>query len=223
MKKYEITDEKMKIDNVIVHRIRALRDFAGVKQGDLGGFIESENNLTHNGNAWVMNEARVFGRARVWGNAQVLDHAVVCDCALIANDAVVSGNAHVSGEARVSGRARVSGGARVSNTAWAMGDTHVFGDAWVIGNARIADHAQVSGDTVICGDAQVVGDSRTTGGRIGFGCLNECSYKGREYEDTVRSKNWVDRTGLANDQFEGCSNSWIETSHLAPSGTMQKR
>ena len=40
MKKYELTDEAIKIEGRILYRIKALVDFAGVKAGDLGGFVE---------------------------------------------------------------------------------------------------------------------------------------------------------------------------------------
>lgn len=40
MKKYELTDETILIGSQILHRIRALRDFADVKAGDIGGYIE---------------------------------------------------------------------------------------------------------------------------------------------------------------------------------------
>ena len=45
MKKYELTDETIVIGGQILHRIRALRDFAEVKAGDIGGYIENENNI----------------------------------------------------------------------------------------------------------------------------------------------------------------------------------
>jgi hypothetical protein len=50
-------------------RIRALRDFGDVRAGDIGGYIESELNLSHDGNAWVFGNARVSGDAWVSGNA----------------------------------------------------------------------------------------------------------------------------------------------------------
>src|SRR5690606_32655391 len=62
----------------------ALRDFGDVRAGDIGGYIERETNLSHDGNAWVRDNAqvygnaRVFGDARVYGDARVHDHAWVC-------------------------------------------------------------------------------------------------------------------------------------------------
>ncbi|WP_375607463.1 MULTISPECIES: hypothetical protein [unclassified Bartonella] len=64
-KKYELTDEKAEFKGVTLHRIRALRDFGKVKKGDLGGFIEKEKNLGHDGNCWVYDDAKVLERATI--------------------------------------------------------------------------------------------------------------------------------------------------------------
>lgn len=83
-KKYELTDETRKWYGHTLHRIRALADFGDVEAGDLGGWIEKEENLSHDGNAWVYGNARVYdnacvyddawiyGNARVYGNAEIL-------------------------------------------------------------------------------------------------------------------------------------------------------
>jgi hypothetical protein len=54
-----------------MYRIRALKDFSDVKAGDLGGFVESESNLSHNGDCWVYGNAKVYGNGEVFGNAKV--------------------------------------------------------------------------------------------------------------------------------------------------------
>jgi hypothetical protein len=83
-------------------RIRAVRDFGGVKRGDLGGYIESEANLLHEGDCWVADAAQVYGpgavvrdNARVRGCAWVMgcveDDAVVDDLSIVAEGATVGG------------------------------------------------------------------------------------------------------------------------------------
>ena len=71
MKKYELTAEK-KINWLgrELFQIRALISFETitgeeVKAGDLGGYVESENNLSHEEKAWLS------GNAEVWGNAKL--------------------------------------------------------------------------------------------------------------------------------------------------------
>ena len=64
MKKFELTAEF--VTNVFgkkLFRIKALVAFGDVEKGELGGFIEKEDNLSHDGNAWVSGNAQVSGDA----------------------------------------------------------------------------------------------------------------------------------------------------------------
>lgn len=79
MKKFELTTESIYLLGTKLFRIKALVTFGCVKKGELGGFVEKEENLDHTGSAWI------FGNARVYGNA------------LVHGDEEVSGNAEVSG------------------------------------------------------------------------------------------------------------------------------
>ena len=126
MKKYELTSETKIVFGHILYRIKALSSFGYVSAGDLGGFLESEKNLSQNGNAWVSGNARVYGNAEVSGNAEVY------------------GNAEVSGNAEVYGNARVSGSAEVSDNARVYGNARVSGSAEVYGSARVSGNAEVS-------------------------------------------------------------------------------
>ena len=94
MKKFELTSEF--ITNVFgtkLFRIRALVEFGTVKAGDLGGYIEKEENLDQDGNAWVCGNAKVYGDAKVCGNAKVCGDAKVCGNAKVCGDAKVYGDA----------------------------------------------------------------------------------------------------------------------------------
>ena len=77
--KYEILkDEFIEFNDRKLYRIKALKDFRDVKKGTVGGYIESEQNLSQEGDAWVSGDARVSGNARVSGYARVLNrHSVV--------------------------------------------------------------------------------------------------------------------------------------------------
>ena len=76
MNKFELTAEF--VTNVFgkkLFRIKALVAFGDVEKGELGGFIEKEDNLSHDGNAWVYGDAQVYGNARVSGDARVYGNA----------------------------------------------------------------------------------------------------------------------------------------------------
>ena len=139
--KYAMETTTKTIGSVNLHRIRATRSIPkwNVKKGDIGGWIETEKNLSQDGDAWVFGDAWVSGKARVFGDAQVSGNARV------SGDAWVFGNARVSGDAQVFGDAWVSGEAQVFGDAWVSGDAQVFGDAWVSGNAQVSGNACVSG------------------------------------------------------------------------------
>ena len=81
MKKYEFTGEtkeiKLLFRTAVLHRIRATVSFGFVKIGDLGGWIEKEENLSHEGKAWVCGDAEVCGDAKVCGDAEVWGNAKV--------------------------------------------------------------------------------------------------------------------------------------------------
>ena len=77
MKKYELTQESISVSGKKLYRIKALVDFKNIKAGDLGGYIEMENNLDQYGNAWVYGAAKVYGDAKVYGNAEVYGNAKV--------------------------------------------------------------------------------------------------------------------------------------------------
>ena len=78
MKKFELTSESIvNIFGKKLFRIKALVEFGNVKEGELGGFVEKEENLSHEGNAWVSGDARVFGNAWVSGDARVFGDAWV--------------------------------------------------------------------------------------------------------------------------------------------------
>ena len=88
-KKYELTDETINHYGVVLHRIKALRSFSDVEAGDLGGYIQSEDNLSHEGDCWIS------------GNAIVKDEAKVFDNAIVCGNAIVRGNANIYNKAIV--------------------------------------------------------------------------------------------------------------------------
>ena len=101
-KKYDLLrDDTLKVFGIKLYRIRALKSFGDVKKGDLGGYIESESNLSHEGNCWVYDDAKVFGKD------------CICGDTMLYNKVRINGKARVFGDAEVFGKARISDNARV--------------------------------------------------------------------------------------------------------------
>lgn len=154
-KKYKLTDETINLNGVTLYRIEALKYFGEIKKGDKGGFIESENNLAHEGDAWVSDNAHVYGDACVFNNAHVYGNAFVSGYAQVYGDAFVYGNAWLYDNTRVCGYARVADNARVYGDANVCDDSSVFGSALVYDNAHVYGDALVRGYACVCGDAEI--------------------------------------------------------------------
>ena len=169
MKKFELTTDTKIFLGKKLFRIKALISFGNVRAGDVGGYIEKEENLSQSGNAWVYGDALVSG------------------------DAMVSGNAKVSGDAWMSGDARVSGNAKVSGDAWVYGNAEVSGDAKVYGNA---DYATASGFGSECRTTTFfkLKNSDEIGVRCGcfYGTLKEFKEKVKEtHGETKKAKEYL--------------------------------
>lgn len=146
-RKYEFTglerEEGSSGRNVIVRQIRAVRSFGSVKEGETGGWIGMEYNLSHDGNAWVS------GNASVIDDSVVRDDAVVSDNALIAEGSEISGNAVVSGAACVIA-AKISGNAVVTGDAYIDSGSEIMDNAVICDNAFVEFGATVYGNTKVC-------------------------------------------------------------------------
>ena len=73
MKKYELTTECKEFLGRKLYRIKALTSFSDVKEGDLGGWIEKEENLSQEDNARVHGDAMVYGNAEIKKRTHLLE------------------------------------------------------------------------------------------------------------------------------------------------------
>ena len=71
MKKFELTTNTKIHFGKKLFQIKALINFGNVKAGELGGYVEKEENISHEGNAWVCGDAKVYDNAEVCGSAWV--------------------------------------------------------------------------------------------------------------------------------------------------------
>lgn len=159
--KYEITDivhEKYPF----LHRIRALRDIGDkVRAGDLGGFVEHEDNLSFKpgDDAWIFGDAIAAGCACVDQGARLFGKATVCDHTYVSQGAEMSGEARAEDFAYIRGsvlcgHARAAGQSMILNSTdtgrapslsencvvygTVMGDIHVMGKTVILGEEKIA-------------------------------------------------------------------------------------
>lgn len=144
MKKYEMTSNTKEFSGHKLFQIKALKNFGSIKAGDLGGYIEKEENLSHDGRAWVYNNAQVYDNAVIFNNAQVYGNARVC------------GNARVYGKAWVCDDAKIYDNTQVSDNVKIFGNAYVFGNAIICGNVLIYGNTWIYDDALICSNADYI-------------------------------------------------------------------
>lgn len=166
-KKYELTSETLRYKGCTLHRIKALKDFGSIKAGELGGWIESEENLSQANNAWVYGDSKVYddavicGNARVRGKVEIFDNAkvygevIVYDNAKVYDDAEVCDNAQVYDNAEVCDNAHVYDNAIIYGDSHVYGDAKIYGDAFVYGRANVYRNAKIYNEARVCGNACV--------------------------------------------------------------------
>jgi len=153
--KYEITDIAHE-RYPWLHCIRAKVDIGeNVKPGDLGGYLESESNLSFEpgDDAWLFGESVCCGEACVHKDAVLRDNAVVKDRAYVSHGAVISGSGIVEDDAIVRG-ALVAEFARVSGNGMLIQSADMGYRPEAIGRAAI--YGQVIGNYLLAGDTVVV-------------------------------------------------------------------
>ena len=140
-KKYELIETKFGF-----YKIKALKDFELitaeiVKKGDLGGYVDGENNLSQEGNCWIEFEATAFGDSKVIDNALLKDNSRTRDNATVSGNAVMKGNSWAFDNSIVSGNAVMKDFSRA------------YGNSIVSGNAVMKDYSWSQGDSIISGNA----------------------------------------------------------------------
>lgn len=152
--KYKLSDVKKMYLGRTLYRVKALKSFQvngkwPVTEGELGGWVESTDNLAQNGTCWIGDDAHVYGGARVTDDAHVFGSSHVYDVAHIGDRAIVCDRANVFQHSQVFGEAQIAGDARV------YGLSEIYDKARVIDRARCSQRAWVYGDVVVNGNANI--------------------------------------------------------------------
>lgn len=179
--KYEFVegDSAQGLDGRVLRRIRARVDIPArnIRAGNLGGYIESESNLSQDGDAWVGGNARAYGGVRIGEGALLHGNAIAYDDAILRGTCIVGGQAQVCGHATVLGNARASGG------------VCIYGDASVSGDAIVGEQMMLPGGALVfaCDLARYFGITSE-------GCLNPVTlYNDRSGDILVISNSFSGR------------------------------
>lgn len=158
--KYVLTENLKPWLGVRLYQIRAVKDFEYVKEGDLGGFVESAKNLSQHGNCWIYPDAMAYDCSvvrdnavlkdfsKVYGMAQVDGNAILADRAEVYEHAYVYGNAKMLGDSRAYGACEIFGNAKIMDRSRVLQNAWVYGDVEVRGNANITDKTTIDPVTI---------------------------------------------------------------------------
>ena len=176
MKKYRIIkEETFKSLDSTLYRIQALKDFSDVKKGDKGGWVESEKNLSQEGDCWIYDNAKVFNHAKVYENAQIRNKSTVYNSAKVHGNVKVFGYASISKYSEVyedvriydnviiEDFAKVHGKAILKEKARIRDNAEVCGNAFITDNATIMRSAYIGDVSIICGNAIITDEARICG------------------------------------------------------------
>lgn len=145
-----------------LYRIIAVRDVRRLRKGTLGGYIEKEDNLSHDGDAWVFQGGIVYGNARVDDNA------------FVSGSSILSGNARLCNDACMRINVKVTGNAVIKDKAVVMQQAQVGDDCVISGSSRITDKAIIRGH-ITCRDSTTISDNVIIEG-YGLLCGDTCLY-----------------------------------------------
>lgn len=112
MKKYEL----IKSDKKGFFRVKALRAFADVEIGDIGGYVEKEHNLSHHGDCWIYDHGMACDDGRVCGNGIVADYGLVCDTGRVSGYGMVCDFGMVTDNSKVRSNDKISGSDCISDS-----------------------------------------------------------------------------------------------------------
>lgn len=166
-KKYTLSDQAMRLaDGTILHRIRALKSFDAngriVLKGALGGWVQSEDNLSQKGKCWIHDDARAYGQSRVLDDATLHDESEIADNVVISDAAAMYDHSSAMDSARISGDTRIMDFASIQDTAQIK-------NAIAFENSRIFSNAIVTGGRIF-GKA-VIGRNGTVAKTGDYICL----------------------------------------------------
>ena len=140
-----------------VYRIMAVKDFVAdnknVTEGRLGGYIASDENLSHEGSCWV------------WGNSIVMDSATVVENAQVIGDTTrIYDFTHISDEAKVINSV-VYGGTSVFGSAQVR-DSSIYASSLITNTASVVSTtinkmARIQNST--CLRDSVIGTTKSSG------------------------------------------------------------
>lgn len=176
--KYQFTNNKKVVFGQTLIQIQATKDFTRadgykIKEGDLGGFIQNEQNLSQNGLCWLdetsyaLHSARILDDALALNGSILRDNSILCERAMFKNSTIcgkasVGGenqikNSSIADEAVIQGKCLICDSS-VGDNAIISGEAKIY-HSNVIDRAQVKDRAQLLDEVTVMDNAIVCGDT----------------------------------------------------------------
>ncbi|WMY72317.1 YdcK family protein [Buttiauxella selenatireducens] len=160
MNKYQLTGDARLHDYLIdgkkqqvkLWQVMALCDFGDVKAGQLGGWIENEDNLSQHGHCWIYSsECVVYGGSSVADDAQIHGSSTLCHQAHVSGKSFVE-QSLISGECHIFDAARILNGSQIIAVRGLTADEDqllkIYGNA-TVNASRVVHQAQIFGHAIV--------------------------------------------------------------------------
>ena len=156
MKKYKIDyKNKIRYEGRTLYRIIALRDFSDVMKGDKGGYVESEQNLSQEGNCWIYDSAKAMDDSSVCENAKMHNSAVLSGKARMLEDSQIYDNARMYNESTMRGYSTMRDNTSMHGNSTLFRFAEMHGTSDICDNAAIFDNGKMYGASRMCGRASI--------------------------------------------------------------------
>ena len=151
-KKYEILmneENTIEFNGRTLHRIRALKDFDDVKAGDIGGYVESEWNLSQYGicwiyddaicmdNAWVCNSAKMYNRSCMYNNSKMLDNSIMYDYSRMYDNTMMYDNSKMFDNSIMFDNSRMFDNSKMYDNSIMLDNSEMFGNSILKNNDKL--------------------------------------------------------------------------------------
>lgn len=91
-RKYEFYDSRVLKNGTRIYQLIASKSFGDVKIGDLGGWVESDKNLSQDGSCWIDQGCFVLDTAVVTDNSRIKGTTVIYGDSYVLGDSIIGGN-----------------------------------------------------------------------------------------------------------------------------------
>jgi hypothetical protein len=129
------------------YQIKALKDFADVRIGDLGGYVNHEHNLSQKGNCWLYDNTKMYGNSEMFNNARMYNNSEIHDNAVMYGNSIMHDNAKMFNNAIMYDSTTMYSNTKMYDNSEMWDNAKIYGNATMLNNARMLDNSEMWDDS----------------------------------------------------------------------------